>query len=606
MSTHREFANYLQLVRLDSAAAELTIFCGALVGASLGFLWWNSYPAEIFMGDVGSLALGGALGTVALLIKQEFLLIIVGGVFVLEALSVIIQVGSFKSTGKRVFRMAPLHHHFELSRLERAEGHHPVPHRRDRLRPLQPDDVEAAMKATSEFSVRGKRVVVVGAARSGVAAAQLLVRRGATVTLSDVRDEVEQAGELRSRGRDAGARRPHRGDAQRRRPDRPESGCAARQPVIEAARAAGITVIGELELASRWLSGRIVAITGTKGKSTTTTLTGRMLEAGGHRVLVGGNIGHALSAQVDDSTADTIHVVEASSFQLESVETFHPWIAVLLNFSPDHLDRHASVEEYAAAKGRIFVNQTSADWVVLNADDEPSLAIARTAGRSGCCSRCRTSWWTASRSRTAPSCGGAVGGARPLVPLSSVRLLGRHLIADVMAAAAVASIAGVHAGGDHPRRRGLHRARACARTGGRDRRRAVRERFEGDERRGGAAGDRELRRRAGGDSRRPVQGRRASGIWRQALQARQATVVAIGEARELIATAFAGRVTVQSADDLRERREEGICGRAARRHGRARAGMRELRHVPRLRGARAGVQAGSAAAREEWNGTPEQ
>ena len=115
VSTHREFANYLLLVRLDSAAAELTIFCGALVGASLGFLWWNCYPAEIFMGDIGSLGLGGALGTVALLIKQEFLLVFVGGVFVMEALSVIIQVASFKSTGKRVFKMAPLHHHFELS-----------------------------------------------------------------------------------------------------------------------------------------------------------------------------------------------------------------------------------------------------------------------------------------------------------------------------------------------------------------------------------------------------------------------------------------------------------------------------------------------------------
>jgi len=115
VSTHREFANYLQLVRLDSAAAELTVFCGALVGASLGFLWWNSYPADIFMGDVGSLGLGGALGTVAVLIKQEFLLAIVGGVFVLEALSVMIQVASFKSTGRRVFKMAPLHHHFELS-----------------------------------------------------------------------------------------------------------------------------------------------------------------------------------------------------------------------------------------------------------------------------------------------------------------------------------------------------------------------------------------------------------------------------------------------------------------------------------------------------------
>ena len=110
---HAVLADYLLLVRFPPAG-ELTIFCGALVGASLGFLWYNSYPAEIFMGDVGSLALGGALGTVAILIKQELLLVIVGGVFVLETLSVIIQVGSFKMTGKRVFKMAPLHHHFEL------------------------------------------------------------------------------------------------------------------------------------------------------------------------------------------------------------------------------------------------------------------------------------------------------------------------------------------------------------------------------------------------------------------------------------------------------------------------------------------------------------
>jgi phospho-N-acetylmuramoyl-pentapeptide-transferase len=112
---HRVFADYLLLVRFPQAA-ELTVFCGALVGASLGFLWYNSYPAEIFMGDVGSLALGAALGIVAILIKQELLLLIVGGVFVLEALSVVIQVGYFKATkGQRIFRMAPLHHHFELS-----------------------------------------------------------------------------------------------------------------------------------------------------------------------------------------------------------------------------------------------------------------------------------------------------------------------------------------------------------------------------------------------------------------------------------------------------------------------------------------------------------
>ncbi len=110
---HRVLADYLLLVRFPQSA-ELTVFCGALVGASLGFLWYNAYPAEIFMGDVGSLALGAAIATVATLIKQELLLVVVGGVFVAEALSVVIQVASFKLTGKRVFRMAPLHHHFEL------------------------------------------------------------------------------------------------------------------------------------------------------------------------------------------------------------------------------------------------------------------------------------------------------------------------------------------------------------------------------------------------------------------------------------------------------------------------------------------------------------
>ncbi len=111
---HARLAAYLDLVRFPGTG-ELTIFCGALVGASLGFLWYNSFPAQIFMGDVGSLALGGALATVSALIKQEILLVIVGGVFVMEAASVVIQVASFKLTGKRVFKMAPLHHHFELS-----------------------------------------------------------------------------------------------------------------------------------------------------------------------------------------------------------------------------------------------------------------------------------------------------------------------------------------------------------------------------------------------------------------------------------------------------------------------------------------------------------
>ncbi len=112
VSGHRTFATYLDLARLPGAS-ELTVFCGAMTGASLGFLWHNAHPAEVFMGDVGSLALGGALGVVAVLIKQEILLVFVGGVYVIEALSVILQVGSFKLRGKRMFKMAPLHHHFE-------------------------------------------------------------------------------------------------------------------------------------------------------------------------------------------------------------------------------------------------------------------------------------------------------------------------------------------------------------------------------------------------------------------------------------------------------------------------------------------------------------
>ena len=112
VSGHRTFATYLDLARLPGAS-ELTVFCGAMTGASLGFLWHNAHPAEVFMGDVGSLSLGGALGVVAVLIKQEILLVFVGGVYVIEALSVILQVGSFKLRGKRIFKMAPLHHHFE-------------------------------------------------------------------------------------------------------------------------------------------------------------------------------------------------------------------------------------------------------------------------------------------------------------------------------------------------------------------------------------------------------------------------------------------------------------------------------------------------------------
>jgi UDP-N-acetylmuramoylalanine--D-glutamate ligase len=219
-------------------------------------------------------------------------------------------------------------------------------------------------------------------------------------------------------------------------------GVPPHQPAIEAAREAGVPIVGELELASRWLRGRIVAITGTKGKSTTTTLIGRMLVEGGLKAAVGGNIGVPLSAQVAASTPDLIHVVEASSFQLETTDQFRPWIAVLLNLSADHLDRHDSLEEYAAAKGRIFSNQQADDFAVVNVDDAASLALARTRARLVPLSPSAAIADGIVVTSEAVAHRGA-GVDAPLVPVSAVRLLGRHLLTDVAAAAAVAEIAGV-------------------------------------------------------------------------------------------------------------------------------------------------------------------
>jgi len=295
----------------------------------------------------------------------------------------------------------------------------------------------------SEFTVRGKRVVVVGGAASGVAAARLLVGRGAAVTLTDLRPALDAAGDLTSIGvmLELGAHPEGLFTAADLIVVSP--GVPAGQASVAAARAAGVPVVGEVELASRWLRGRIVAITGTKGKSTTTALTGRMLEAAGLPVAVGGNIGTPLSSQVEASTPETLHVVEVSSFQLETTDTFHPWIAALLNLSADHLDRHASVEEYAAAKAHLFTRQTEADVAVANADDERSMAMAG-AGRARVVRFARDAQIDAG----VTVAGGWIvdrgsGGDTKLVPVADVRLIGPHLLADVLAAAAIARAAGV-------------------------------------------------------------------------------------------------------------------------------------------------------------------
>lgn len=294
---------------------------------------------------------------------------------------------------------------------------------------------------TPAFSVSGLPVLVVGAARSGVAAAGLLARRGAAVTLTDCKPDIPEAADLAAAGvrLELGGHLLRSFEAANLVVMSP--GVPLDLPEVRRARSLGIPVIGELELASRWLRGPIIAITGTKGKSTTTTLVGRMLAAAGRRVLVGGNIGYPVSAQVEASTADTVHVIEASSFQLEATDTFRPWIAALLNFSPDHLDRHPDEASYAAAKARIFANQQPHDWAVVNADNAAALAMAQT--------RARVVRYAVDHPDGAEVHAGrgfvwhrTSEGDVPLLPLAAVQLAGRHMLSNVVAATAISHLAG--------------------------------------------------------------------------------------------------------------------------------------------------------------------
>ncbi len=297
------------------------------------------------------------------------------------------------------------------------------------------------------FNVAGKHTVVVGAGRSGVPAARLLRERGAAVTLADSAPAIAHEAELRAEGVsvELGAHRAGLLDGADLVVLSP--GVDPAQPMFASARERGVPVIGELELASRWLKGRVIAITGTKGKSTTTTLTARMLAEAGFDAPAGGNIGTALSGQVGASTNDTLHVVETSSFQLEGTDAFHPWIAVLLNLSADHLDRHPTFDAYADAKARIFRNQTENDWAVVNLDDDGATTLAR---RANILSRRFDFALDAPVAEGVTVERGTIvrrskGEAAPLLPVASVRIPGRHILSDVLAATAVCCLAGVPA-----------------------------------------------------------------------------------------------------------------------------------------------------------------
>jgi UDP-N-acetylmuramoylalanine--D-glutamate ligase len=229
------------------------------------------------------------------------------------------------------------------------------------------------------MDVNGKRVLVVGLGKSGVASALFLKRHGARVTVSDTKsgDELRNEipvlldhgitvetgghGERTFRGQDLIVVSP---------------GVPVDAPLLVQARSLGEPVIGEVELAAQFLPGPIVAITGSNGKTTTTTLTGEIMTAAGFPTLVGGNIGTPAISLAERARPETVIVLEISSFQLETIQNFRPKIAVVLNVTPDHLDRHRTLEVYADAKARVFENQLQSDFAVLNADDATCVAMA--------------------------------------------------------------------------------------------------------------------------------------------------------------------------------------------------------------------------------------
>jgi UDP-N-acetylmuramoylalanine--D-glutamate ligase len=287
------------------------------------------------------------------------------------------------------------------------------------------------------------KVLVVGLERSGLASLELLKARGAELKATDARpfSELPKAAEVLKR-----LDVPFE-------PQTPETfegcdqivlspGVPADLPPVDAARRRGVDVIGEVELAGMYLQGKIIGITGSNGKTTTTAMVGHILKESGIAAQVGGNIGTAVTAIVDSSRRDQWNVLELSSFQLETIRSFRADIGVCLNVTPDHLDRHHTLANYAAAKGRLFETQQSGDYAVLNADDAHCVAYSAIT-------RGNPLWFSLTRAIT-PGVwldnGSLWFDGELLMPAGDIPIRGRHNIENTMAAAAAARLAGAELG----------------------------------------------------------------------------------------------------------------------------------------------------------------
>jgi UDP-N-acetylmuramoylalanine--D-glutamate ligase len=311
------------------------------------------------------------------------------------------------------------------------------------------------------MELKNKRVLVVGLGKSGLAAALFLRDRGARVTVSDTRSAAALANEIPAL-LDAGIMVESGGHGLLtfRRQDLivVSPGVPLETPEVSQAQSFGLPVIGELELASRFLDGTIVAVTGSNGKTTTTSLIGKILLDSGLPTQVGGNIGLPVIELIPQSRPETWNVLEVSSFQLETVVEFKPKIALVLNITPDHLDRHKTFANYAAAKAKITARQDESDFLILNAEDKESqmVAAAQFSRPGGSTGRTRAQiFWFSNRRPVKQGAfvhGESVfflpnegGKAEPILPVAEIPLKGAHNVENVLAAVCAARLAGVDA-----------------------------------------------------------------------------------------------------------------------------------------------------------------
>src|ERR1700722_11393582 len=295
------------------------------------------------------------------------------------------------------------------------------------------------------MELKDKRVLVVGLGKSGVASALFLKAHGARVTVSDTKSGDELRNEIPAL-LDHGITVETGGHGERTFREQDlivvSPGVPVDAPMLQQARSLGEMVVGEIELAAQFLRGPIVAITGSNGKTTTTALTGEIMTAGGLPTLVGGNIGTPAISLVERDKPETVIVLEVSSFQLETIQTFHPKIAVVLNVTPDHLDRHRTFEAYVDAKARMFENQQGSDFAVLSADDPTCIAMAART-------KAQVFWF--SRQKEVPQ-GAWVrdgniffrdkAGQREIMQVSEIPLKGAHNLENVLAAVCAGALMG--------------------------------------------------------------------------------------------------------------------------------------------------------------------